>query len=201
MVLMRLTVCESPSGVCLFDKTWAWHSAEQPGSADGICSLVLALAKLTRDIGGVASGCTLFDPAAALPPLAAQLRGTRKPPAAPGVGRVRLAFERRERIAVGVFHDAADDPGAVADFLATAARRFESIYGAVIAAMRPRFEQVERSDGQVTLSADELRPFAPFAEVADKLRAEAAVPGASPSPSSASAAAAPTPSGNAPPPS
>jgi hypothetical protein len=80
-------------------------------------------------------------------------------------------------VAVAVFYEAAGAGGGAVDdaaahlaaskLLAVAAARFEEAFGAALAAMRPRFDQAERSP----LTPDELRPFQDFERVADQIHA------------------------------
>ena len=174
MPAMRVVVMEMPSAVCIFDKVWSWHTkvGKTGHESEGmVCSMLLSIIKLGRDMGQTEPMHVLFDGTAALAAGSVKVRSTARGKSKHDSARLtRLDVKLGKNIAMCIFHDASDNEKAGDAFLSEAIESFEGKFGAKMEKMKGTFEKIEKSDGEVMLSTEEYNEFSGFEEAAETIK-------------------------------
>lgn len=183
MPVIRVTVMEMPSSVCIFDKVLpGWHGKEEgTGNEKGgglVCSMIMSIVKLGKEIGQTEPSYMLFDNTAALLPgaVAGKTGNVRNKTALKGFSRQEIRGPVRVGIKIGkhagiiVFHDYKKDPEDLVDsFIQQSLDAFEKELGGTVAEMRDVFDKIEKSDGGVQLTQDQFNKFSGFGATVDDL--------------------------------
>ena len=176
MPVLRVTIMEMPSSVCIFDKAFpGWSGKEEGAGADKsgglVCSMIMSIVKLGKEIGMTEPTHMLFDNTAALLPGAvvgktgparnkATLKGFSKQEIR---GPVRVGIKIGKNIGLIVFHDYKKDSETQVDsFIHQALDAFEKGFGDIVAGMREDFDKIEKSDGEIQLTQDQFNQFSGF---------------------------------------
>lgn len=176
MPVLRVTIMEMPSSVCIFDKAWpGWHGKEDGVGCDKggglVCSMIMSIVKLGKEIGQTEPAYLLFDNTAALLPgaVASKTGATRnktirKPCAKQEArGPIRVGVKIGKHVGITIFHEYKKDPEAQVDaFIQQALGAFEKEFGKTVVEMRDVFDKIEKSDGKVQLTPEQYGQFAGF---------------------------------------
>lgn len=167
---------EMPSSVCIFDKALpGWPGKEDVAGSDKsgglVCSMIMSIVKLGKEIGQTEPSYLLFDNTAALLPgaVVGKTGPARNKTALKGFskqdvkGPVRVGIKIGKNVGIIVFHDYKRDPEAQVDaFIQQSLEAFEKEFGDIVTGMREDFDRIEKSDGKVQLTHDQFCQFSGF---------------------------------------
>lgn len=183
MPIIRVTIMEMPSAVCIFDKILpGWHGKEEgTGNDKGgglVCSMIMSIVKLGKEIGQAEPLYMVFDNTAALLPgvVVGKAGPARNKTALKGFtkqeirGPVRVGIKIGKNIGIIVFHDYKKDPEAQVDaFIQQSLDAFEKEFGDTLNGMRDDFDKIEKSEGSVQLTQEQFNQFAGFNDIVSEI--------------------------------